>query len=210
MSVLQTGSAARGAARPFLMSKSEFAARRGVQPSAVSNWIATGRLTSEALVGTGRYAQIDVAEAERQLAATLDPAQQLGRPAPALTPAAVPTQPAELPLRGNGDAERYAAARADQAEMAAERERRRLLAEQGHYTEAEAARAAWSRQVAGLVAALEQWMPRLAETVALELGCDRAAARSLLLRELRAFRGAQAKTLREAMAGEPELIGEAA
>jgi hypothetical protein len=61
-----------------VLSKSQFAARRGVGPNAVSTWIARRKLSGAALVGVGRGQRINVAEAERQLAVRIDPGR--GRP----------------------------------------------------------------------------------------------------------------------------------
>jgi len=59
----------------LVLSKSAFAARRGVGSSAVANWIARDRLTGAALTADGR---INVEEAERQLGVTLDASRSDG------------------------------------------------------------------------------------------------------------------------------------
>ena len=77
-----------------IMSKSQYGRHRGRSPSAVNQWIANGLIGSEALVGTGRNALIDVEVADRHLAFRLDPGQRLGNgaerreAAPAPQPAA--------------------------------------------------------------------------------------------------------------------------
>jgi hypothetical protein len=60
------------------LSKSDFAERIGVSAGRVSQYIAEGKLTSEALEGEGRMARIRPAIAIEQLKATLDPHQMLG------------------------------------------------------------------------------------------------------------------------------------
>jgi hypothetical protein len=65
-----------------LVSKSEYARLRGRAPSAVSNWIAEGKLKPPALVGSGPRAKVDVAQADRQLGALLDLGQQLAQERP--------------------------------------------------------------------------------------------------------------------------------
>jgi len=68
---------------PKLMAKKDFAVlvmRR--QPSALSNWLASGKLTAAAFKGEGRAAKVVVAEALRQLDVSLDVGQQLAQANP--------------------------------------------------------------------------------------------------------------------------------
>lgn len=101
---------------PETETKSEFAARCGVDPSAVSHWIKHGKIGPDALDGIGRRARIRVAVAQAQLRTRLDIGQRLGnglttrltpppaaaapRPAPvaAPAPAAGPGGPSAPPL----------------------------------------------------------------------------------------------------------------
>jgi hypothetical protein len=57
---------------PPILSKAAFAARHGIARSTISKWISRGQLKPPALRADGR---IDVAAAERQLRALLDPAR---------------------------------------------------------------------------------------------------------------------------------------
>lgn len=54
----------------MVVSKSQYAKLRGVSQSRVSQWINEGRIGPDALVGTGRYAAINVEVAELHLART--------------------------------------------------------------------------------------------------------------------------------------------
>ena len=59
-----------------IVTKSEYAQMKGRVSSAVSNWLAAGRITPAALVGSGERARIWVEQADRDLARLLDPGQQ--------------------------------------------------------------------------------------------------------------------------------------
>lgn len=61
-----------------VISKSAFAKRCSVDPSAVTYWIKNGILTGEALVGEGRMAKINGAVAQAQLRKNRDVGQALG------------------------------------------------------------------------------------------------------------------------------------
>lgn len=77
-----------------LMTRAEFAAHRGVQKSAVSNWNKRGLLVFAE--GEAGELKIDVARTEAKLNAKLDPAR--GRPTTAQTSAASEPGQAQLPI----------------------------------------------------------------------------------------------------------------
>lgn len=58
------------------ISKGEFAIRRGVTPARVSQWLADGAISGDAIVGTGRGARIDEDLACAQLEARLNAGQR--------------------------------------------------------------------------------------------------------------------------------------
>lgn len=197
-----------------LISKGDFAARRGVSPAAVSQWISGGKISGAALVGTGRMAKINVEEAERQLGVTLDPAQQLHRQGVRPTASAAP--PAALPDPADDHQARYARARADSAEIEAERARRRIQEERGRYVLADAAAEAFSRELAEMVQAGEQWVMDAGAALAAELGTDAKTTTAALRRQWRALRSrwaAEAAARRDgapAFAADPDMDGEGA
>ena len=78
----------------MLKSKAEYAVARDLTPAAISHHIRTGALSGAALVGKGRRALIDVEEADRQLAANLDPARRKAPPNSATSPRAEIKTPA--------------------------------------------------------------------------------------------------------------------
>lgn len=71
-----------GEIQKTLLSKGEYAALKGRGPSAVSNWITEGRISAEAIVGTGARAKIWVEQADRDLSRRLDLGQQLAQDKP--------------------------------------------------------------------------------------------------------------------------------
>lgn len=66
------------AAASEVVSKGRFAEMRRVSPGRVSQWISEGKIKSNALVGEGRNAKIDVAVATLQLRSSLDINQAAG------------------------------------------------------------------------------------------------------------------------------------
>ncbi|MCG5240082.1 hypothetical protein ACIU1J_01885 [Azospirillum doebereinerae] len=189
------------------MSKSDFARHRGVSPAAVSQWISSGRLSGAALVGEGRTAKVDVAEADRQLATTLDLGQQMAQQTlrPALPVAAAPL----LPRSPEDDhAARYQKARADSAEIDADRARRREQAERGLYMETDPARAAWGKELGGLLTAIDQWISDLAPALAAEPSRDPKVLAVVLRRRWREFRQKQADQARATRTATPALTHE--
>jgi hypothetical protein len=67
-----------------MMTKGAFAKHVGRGPSAVSNWIAAGKITAAALVGDGHRAEIWAERAMLDLGRTLDQQRQWRQPRPIL------------------------------------------------------------------------------------------------------------------------------
>lgn len=148
---------------PAEMSKSEFAALIGRGASAVSNYIAKGTLSGDALVGDGRRARIRTHEALRQLKINLDPGQQMGqaRSVYAVAHDAPPMldRPTDIPRDGSADAnERRNLARAEREELALYRERVEARAANGTWLRAEDARAEYTGLIAQQVRTTETWL----------------------------------------------------
>lgn len=197
-----------------VLSKSEFARRRGVSAAAVSQWIANGKLGGAALVGEGRAARILVEEAERQLGLTRDPGQQLAQAALRPTASAALPLPAPAPRSAEDDhAARYQKARADSAEIDSERSRRRLAAEDGLYMVTADAAAAWAKELAEFLHAVEGWFPdlavRLAAMAAAGQPMDAKSLTAALRRDWRALRQHRTDLARSARDALPELVPEA-
>lgn len=196
-----------------ILTKSEFAQLRGVDKSAVSHWIRDGKLAGNALVGEGRAAKIRVAEAQRQLGGSLDLGQQLAQGKRPTASSVAPDDEDAIPLAPADDhAARYQKAKADTAVLDAERARRRMAQEVGVYTATEAAKDAWSKELAQLIQAVDQWWPDVAELIQ-QLASDGKPLEPkrvtvALRRAWRQFRLDRAELARSAAAGLPELVEE--
>lgn len=185
-----------------VVTKGEFAKLRGVAPSAVSNWLRDGKLFGDALVGTGPRARIRVAVAEAQLAATLDPGQQMGQ-------GKVPLAAAAAKAEDESSLARYQAAKAEREELRLAQEKAEAAAREGEYLRTEEARAAWGAELSALVAGVEAALPDAANRIAAALQVDPSAVTRLLrtwFRDTRARLSADA----EARAAAEEALAEAA
>jgi transposase len=177
---------------PLLLSKSAFAARRGVGSSTISNWIARGRLTGAALTADG---QINVEEAERQLGSTLDLSRSEG---------AIAVHREENAPRSEG-ADGPASLREKLLALELERKRRTMAAEQGVYIRADQVEAQMGRTLAQLIAAIENWIPDLVA----ELGGG-AEELATARRSWRHFRERQADDADARALSLPEFVADAA
>lgn len=163
------------------VSKAEFARKMKRSKSCVTKWIKGGKISSAALRSDGT---IWFEQAERDLAASLAPSQQVIQAAPILpTSAGVPLTPT-LPPPVQGDVDtpqdsrqspsttrpvapqsdreldlaRRAKADADRAEYDAESARRKLAVEEGRWMDAEAASKEWTRTLAEVVGGFEVFL----------------------------------------------------
>jgi hypothetical protein len=158
-----------------IVTKAEFAARKSRQPSAISNWIASGKISRAALVGEGVRARIWLEQAERDLELGLDPAQDAAQPVPVL---GSPTLALQSPRVGAGqgddeDIRRRRKADADRAEHDAEAARRRLAIDEGRWVSADEAARTWARELARLIADTETFLfTTLARELAQRHGLD--------------------------------------
>ncbi len=139
----------------MIVSKGEFARLVGRAPSAISAWIADGKLTAPALIGAGHRAKIDVEAAVAQLKLTLDVGQQLAQAQPIQ---AIPGGIRPLATPANDDAARLMRAKADQAELDLQMSKARAAEQAGRWLVAEAAREAWTTEMAGFIQAVESWL----------------------------------------------------
>lgn len=172
-----------------VVTKGEYARLKGRQPSAVSNWIADGKISAAALVGDGNRARVWVEQADADLARNLDPAQQASQTvpiAPSLAPGYAtsgPAPPPQMPMMEVGldirsspranlaaaddeDIRRRRKADADKAEHDAEAARRRNAVDEGRWMETAEAQRAWARELAKVISDVETF---LASTLAREL-----------------------------------------
>lgn len=171
-----------------ILSKTAFAAKRGVGVSTVSKWIERKRISGAALTEDGR---INVVEAERQLGVNLDVMRSEG--ARAVRVAAVPEGSAELSIREQI------------LSVDLEQKRRRLEAENGVYVRADQVRAERGRALSQMMAAIENWIPDVAAELALG-----AEALATMKASWRQFREHQADALVAEAKELPELLSDAA
>jgi hypothetical protein len=169
---------------PQTLSKSAFAARRGVAVSAVSKWIARGRVSGAALTPDGR---IVVAEAERQLGATLDLSRSLGK------------------VKGGGDLDEMAAIKMERARRDLQRDREGDELRRGRYTLTEQSERAAKRGMSQYLLTVEQRAPELMEL----LGVDKRVGITVFRRWWRSLRQEEATAIRERAESLPEFVVDA-
>lgn len=201
------------AAAEGLVSKSDYARMRNRSPGAVSKWIETGKLKPPALVGAGRQAKVNVAEADRMLADTLDLGQQLAQPAPVLLTAAAaaaapPAAAPAVPLELDDDRRRQLKARADREEADAAEAIRKARENDGQWLHREAAGRAWARVLTMVIGEFEGLVPELAERLAQLCRADEKDLTIVIRDAFRARRARIAQQAAEAVEAEPELEAE--
>lgn len=156
-----------------IITKAEFAMKMQRSRSCVSAWISDGKISPAAIIGDGRTARIWLERAQADLAASLDPSQQLAQSIPIVIStqdssappanelerhaAAAPANSSHLSERER-DLARRAKADADRAEYDAEAARRRLAIDEGRYILAEDAAAVWGKQLAGFFGEVENFI----------------------------------------------------
>jgi hypothetical protein len=211
-----------------VVSKGEFARLKQRGPSAVSNWIAQGKISAAALIGKGNAAKIWVEQADADLAASLDPSQQVIQAAPIL-PSARPAPP-DLPLASDdaapiapttarqpqpaqtdreADLARRTKADADRAELDLEMARRKMAVDEGRYVEASDAARSYGRELAKLLSETETFLfSTLAREIANAHGIDWKTLAVAMRDSYRKFRGTvsdDARARREALAQAKDL-----
>ncbi|RNJ50285.1 hypothetical protein [Methylocystis hirsuta] len=197
-----------------VLTKAEFAKHVGRSRSCISGWIKAGKISSYALIGNGREARIWVQRAKDDLARSLDPSQQVSQAAPIVFDATEIHLPEDRPKGGaptpapplserERDLARRAKADADKAEHDAEAARRRLAIDEGHYVLAKDAAAAWGKELAKIMGALDTFLgTTLPRSIADECGCDWRVISARSREEWRALRAQlsdDAKSRREAI-----------
>ena len=173
---------------PDVMTKSAFAAHRGVMTSAVSNWIARGKLSGPALTADGRIA---VEEAERQLGRTVDPGRG-APPAPTATPRPVAGTEANEQVEQLADLRlRSEKLKLEKQERAAEEEKLAAAQRRGELMHVDEARRIWAAELDELLAAVEVFVVEL--PTALGLGRDAVDTARRAWRDFRRRRSEQAE-----------------
>ncbi|MCA6305673.1 MAG: hypothetical protein IM628_12780 [Phenylobacterium sp.] len=195
------------------ITKGEFAALIRRDPGRVSQMIGEGKIHGPALVGAGRTAKVAWRVALQQLGTALDLGQQLAQQNPiglGLS-AAEEAAPAAPLARGavpiNDDQKALLAAKREAAELDVARARRREMAEEGKWVDADAASQETARVAGEIVQAFDAFARQaLPLALAEELGVDRLQARILIERLWRAKRTELAARLSTRAAALPELV----
>jgi len=185
-----------------LVTKGQLAKIAGVSPGRVSQWIAEGKVTKEAMVGEGRSAMIDLNIAGPQLDLTLDfdqrQAQAIAKPTTAIATASI-----------TPEQQRIAAVKAETAEIELRQLRRREQEQQGVLIRASEARQVFGRELSELITAIEQqFLPEAAETVARELGIDHKAVTTILRAAFRDFRAKRSDLAKSAAVTTAQMVEE--
>jgi hypothetical protein len=154
------------ASDPDVISKAEFARRRGVTPGRVSQWISEKKIIGAAIVGEGRGAQIRESVAVAQLRTRLDPMQMTANglstnlappPAAEVLPFA-PSPPAPSvtpPPVADGVEEKIKRARLEQIERQNREAQRDEALKAGQLTNVTLAKQVAGREAAHLVTMFE-------------------------------------------------------
>lgn len=181
-----------------VISKGAFAIRLGKMPSAVSNWIARGKLAGAALTADGR---ISVEEALRQLRLNVDPG--IGRPSTGdLSTAAMPAAPPAAPEMSSSEPagqQTLAQLRLARERLSLEAQERAAAIERGELVRAAEASRAWAAELEDLVIAVEQFVIDL--PTKLGLGREAVDTARREWREFRRRRAEQASAVTDANEG---------
>lgn len=146
------------------ISKAEFARQRGVSRAAVTGYIASGKISGEALVVQDGREMIRPDLAEQQLNERLHAGQRLGALAAGAAGAPIGGGPIGLQVQ-NGDQLRYQRSAADLKEVAALRAKMEMLERNGSWVRSAEVQPAWSRRLSELLILIEAEFPDMADLV---------------------------------------------
>ncbi len=186
-----------------VVSKSEFAAIIGVSPGRVTQYLTEGKISADALVGSGQRAKIDVERAKRDLRLTLDVSQRLGNgidtrldPGESASGQQRPPSAAfvEPPVTGP-DYE----IKLQKLEQIRRINRNAAVAEakdRGQLIETDAARSEMSRIASAMLDVFEGGLTDMAMAVAAEFKLPQRDVKHLMRREFRKVRETAAKQMK--------------
>lgn len=156
------------------LSKGEFAAMMGVSPGRVSQWISEGKITADAMFGTGHRARIYPDVARQQVSGRTDPGQRFGNGLPTALQAeragsAAPPPADQLPLvqpARNTVADQIAATQLEKLQQQVRKGAEEERARRGIYTPTSEVRRALGRLASDLMTAIEGGLPEVANSLA--------------------------------------------
>lgn len=138
-----------------IVSKGEYAALKRRAPSAISNWIADGKISPAALIGTGVRARIWVEQADADIARNLDPSQQVAQDRP-VSPSIGESAPSIT--QDDEDLRRRRKADADRAEHDARFAQLKTEREAGRWIDAAEAKQAWGKELSDLMVEIDTFV----------------------------------------------------
>lgn len=213
-------------AEPEIVSKAEFARLSNVSRGRVSQWLSEKKVFGDAIVGTGRRAQIHVARARAQLRQYLDIGQRMGNglstqlngpkpssapPAPAssadqmltaqVLPFQRPADPPRDPIEEQIKRERLETARRTNRRMAEEE-----AARNGRYVLAESAAREIGKAVTLVLSSVDGWIAEAASKISAKFGIPQRDALHLLRGDFQSFRAKFSGSVRQQAEALPDLI----
>lgn len=202
------------------VSKGEFASLIGVSPGRVSQYLAEGKISAAALLGSGRSAKIIVEQAKADLRLTLDVSQRLGNGIETRLDAssgamsgidlAGATQGGYVPPRiepPSGIDHEIKQAKLQQLQRA---NRNAAIADaqaSGQLMETEAARAAMARVASSMMLVFEGGLTDFATAIAAEFKIPQRDVLHLLRQEFRRVRSSAARQAQAEAGALPEAVG---
>jgi hypothetical protein len=182
-----------------VMTKKAFALSAGISPSRVSQWIRSGQLSGDAIVGHGHRARIRVPVAMEQLKRNLDPVQHLG----AAGRAQLDANAAAVPPTVEEDIKQ---ARLQQLALSNAKARAEAAAQSGRYALAADARQEMGRIAGRLMATFESAFTEFANAImATPPATSREALRTLRT-TWRSIREQRARAIGSEAAALPPLL----
>lgn len=205
------------------MSKGDFAAHIGISPGRVSQYIAEGKISGEALEGDGRRARIRTSVAISQLQRTLDPNQRFGANGFALRTsalgAAAQTQPDVVPVPPAASERPRTAApllapqidelaelRIRQERVKAEKAEREQMLDVGRYMLADDVRREMAKAISAAYAVMEQGIQDMAAAMAEQFGVPQRDAQHALAKAFRSVRASAAVSFLADASDEQEYV----
>jgi hypothetical protein len=190
-----------------LVTKGEFAAMINVSPGRVSQYLAEGKISAEAIHGSGQRAKIDPVRAKADLRLTLDVSQRLGNGIETRLdsdPAAPPPQ-YSLPPQQVGIDYEIKQQKLEQARRANRNAAIEDAKARGQLMETGEARANMNRVAAAMLEIFEGGLTDIAMAVAAEFKLPQRDVKHFVHREFRKVREIAAQQMRQRAISLPEI-----
>lgn len=208
-----------------IVGKSSFAQMCGVSGARVSQWISSGKIYGEALIGSGQTGKIVASVAKAQLRETLDANGRMGlnglstrleddppvvkpRGPVDYLPPSIPVPRASDPVKARAETveSQIKAEKLRHAQLQTSRLEEEDRARRGIYVEARAVRAEMTRMASDLLTDFEGALPDFASALAGKLQVSPRDTLHILRTEFRKVRERMAASHAAAAAAEPKMI----